>query len=79
MRKSLIFTSLFVLGAGCDGTAARQHQAEQARRQQTVSDLREFGEAMHNDQGHESTTDSTATDAPENTSDSPTKNVDPSK
>jgi len=79
MQKSLILTSLFVLCVGCNDIAGRQHQAEKARRQQTVNDLRELGQEMHNNQSSESAADSTATDASENTSDSPQNNVDSSK
>src|SRR4051812_25249239 len=56
MRKSLVFsltfTSLFVLCAGCD-TAARQQQAEEARRQKIVNDLKALGKSMHNKQAEE--------------------------
>lgn len=48
MRKTLIFaTSLIVLHMGCD-SAARQQQAKEARKQQTVQDLQELGEEMQN-------------------------------
>jgi hypothetical protein len=50
MRQSLILTSLsFGLFLGCD-TAARQQQAEDARRRQTVDEFRELGEETHSNQ-----------------------------
>jgi hypothetical protein len=74
MRKSSIFsltmTSSILLCVGCDAPA-RKHQAEQARRQQVVDDLKSLGKAMHNKQGSESTTDSSVTNAPEKVSDAP--------
>ena len=74
MRQSLLFLALFVLCAGCGDIAARQHKAEQARRQQVQKDLKELGERMHNEQSGESATDSTATDAAKSPSDSPPRN-----
>jgi len=67
---SLTITSSILLCVGCD-TAARNHQAEQARREQVVNDLKAYGKAMHNKQGSASTTDSIKTNAPEKASDAP--------
>ena len=75
MRQSLILTLLtFVVCLGCD-TAARQQQAEEARRQQTVNELRELGEEMHNNPENQSAPDSTAADTSEEDPDSPNNNA----
>ena len=74
MRKALLisltFTSAFMLCVGCNN-AARDHQAEQARREQVVKELKAIGKGMHEKQASESTTDSEVTNVPEKASDSP--------
>jgi hypothetical protein len=50
MKRPLLCLACFVLAAGCFDTAARQQQAENARRQQVESDLKELGEQMHKEQ-----------------------------
>lgn len=64
MRHYLIFIPiLFVCSPGCD-TAARQQEAENARRQQIANELRAIGTEMHNNHSDESSNDSAATDHP---------------
>lgn len=48
MRQSHFFTLLFILCVGCNDVNVRQQQAEEARRQQTASELKAIGETMHN-------------------------------
>ena len=49
MRQFVMIASLTLLiSAGCDFAAYRQ-RAEDARRDQTVEDLQELGESMHNE------------------------------
>ncbi|MEZ5945037.1 MAG: hypothetical protein R3C18_26930 [Planctomycetaceae bacterium] len=48
MRQLLMIAFLILfITAGCDFAAYRQ-RAEDAQREQTVEDLRELGEGMHN-------------------------------
>ncbi|HCS53396.1 MAG TPA: hypothetical protein DIW81_17690 [Planctomycetaceae bacterium] len=67
MHKTLILTSLFLLGMGCDDINVRQQKAEQDRRDQQVKDLKEMGLEMH--KKNEVTPESTSNEAPESTSD----------
>lgn len=50
MLKTMLLLCALSLCAGCSDQAARQHQADQDRRQQTADDLRTLGERMHNQQ-----------------------------
>ncbi|MCA8991620.1 MAG: hypothetical protein KDA88_06560 [Planctomycetaceae bacterium] len=53
MRQFLMIASLVLLFAtGCDLAAYRQ-RAENAQRDQTVQDLQELGESMHNEANEE--------------------------
>lgn len=54
---------LVLLCVGCD-TAARQQQAEDARRAATVAELQQLGEAMHEKQNKESSGAGAQNDAP---------------
>ena len=62
MRQSQFFTLLFVLFMGCNDVNVRQQRAEEARRQQTASELKAIGETMHNAPASETVADPVATD-----------------
>jgi len=47
MHNYSIILLLFTLCLGCNDLAVQQHQAEQARRSQTVKDLKQLGKKMH--------------------------------
>lgn len=79
MRLPLILTAVFVLCVGCTDVAGRQQRAEEARKQQTVDDLRKLGESMHNNQPGDPAAGSAATDAAARDPNSPQNNVDSSK
>ncbi|TWT63609.1 hypothetical protein [Rubinisphaera italica] len=71
MHKTLILTSLLLLGLGCDDfaarQAARQYKADKDRRDQEVKDLKELGLEMH--KKNAALPESTSSEAPESTSD----------
>lgn len=54
---------IVLLCAGCD-TAAKQQQAEEARRAATVEKLKQMGEDMHNDADADSLTDEPTGETP---------------
>ncbi len=56
-----ILIALF--SSGCD-TAAKQQQAEQARRAATAAKLKQIGEDMHNNTSVDSPADEAAKDSP---------------
>lgn len=74
MRRSLLSSlalpSLILFCGGCD-MAARDLQAEQARRQQVAADLKAVGDAMHEKQGRASASPPVVTNASENAPASP--------
>lgn len=57
MRNLLMITIICLFSLGCNDLAGRQQKAEQARREQTVEDLRKIGEEMHHQQVGESPPD----------------------
>ena len=70
MFKQAHISILFgLLCVGCD-TAAKQQQAEVARRAATVAQLRQLGQAMHESQNKESSPSGAANDAPKDSGDS---------
>ncbi len=70
MFKQAQISILFgLLCVGCD-TAAKQQQAEDARRAATVAELKQLGQAMHESQNKESSPTGTANDAPKDSDES---------
>ncbi len=53
-----------LLCVGCD-SAAKQQQAEDARRAATAAELKQLGQSMHESQNKESSPDGAANDAPQ--------------
>jgi len=61
LQSSIMFMLLCV---GCD-TAAKQQQAEDARRAATEAEFKQLGKAMHDQQNKELSPDGAKNDAPQ--------------
>lgn len=70
MRQLLMIAFLILfITAGCDFAAYRQ-RAEDAQREQTVEDLKELGESLHNEADGEVGTKDTTSDDPDTSNNS---------
>ena len=68
-KKAQIAMLFGLLCLGCD-TAARQQQAEDARRVATVAELKQLGQSMHESQNKESSPAGPPNDAPQGSNES---------
>lgn len=65
---------MFVLCLGCIDPAVKQQKAEQARRAQTVEELKELGQKMHADKTIDPTVDPIAAESQQDEADSSKSN-----
>jgi hypothetical protein len=68
-KKSQILILFVLLCLGCD-IAAKQQQAESARRDAKAAELKQLGESMHNSENTDSSAAGAANDAPQASDDS---------